>query len=266
LLADEARLSESSRSMTRMAESAVASKRAMAEGVTAELARVPAVIGVCLFGSVARGTATAGSDIDLLVLATDPLLTPSVLAARLPSRLAADEPVISSFTPDSLSGYLRKWSRFGVHLRREGIILHDPTGTLRDLLSEEIPVSVEAELEVQRRHLRDYAHVDRFGGRLLFPLARIFSIGRAVVFARLAAGGTLEFDRDRAFTEMARREPALAEQIRLIQGLAPFYDRVRDQEPAAPLPFSPVGAEAEARLVQARDAVARLLDPEADGS
>jgi predicted nucleotidyltransferase len=244
--------------MDAMSTTADLEKRDQAEAASRALAAVPGVTSVVIFGSVARGQATENSDIDLIVLGTDDHLTPSALRRSLPAALQAAPISLSYHTANSLEQYLRRWSRFAVHLRREGRILYDPNGELRRLLSVDIPVSTMQELRAQRRHLANYQHVERFGGRLLFPLAHLYRIGRATVYAILAEGGTLEFDRKEAFRAIAELHPAWAPDIAAISELAPFYERVRSRSSASPLPFEPIGHQAEARFVHAREAIARL--------
>src|SRR5947209_18172916 len=178
-------------SMRSMSNAAGQEKLDQAEAASKALAAVRGVAGVLVFGSVARGQANAASDIDLLVLGTDHDLTPATLRNRLPNALQAAPISLSCHTPEGLEQYLRKWSRFATHLRREGRILYDPKGELERLLSMDIPVSTALEIEAQRRHLANYEHAERFGGRFLFPLAHLYRIGRATVFAILAKSGRL---------------------------------------------------------------------------
>jgi predicted nucleotidyltransferase len=243
--------------MSVMSTTVGSEKRDQAKAASAALAAVPGVEGVCVFGSVARGQADVGSDIDLLVLGTDKRLTPSTLLRRLPTELRSARISLSYHTADSFNLYLHRWSRFGAHLRREGWILHDAHGELRRALTIDIPVSTTEELTAQRRHLANYEHLKRFGGRFLFPLAHLYRIGRTVVFAILAEHGTLEFDRDRAFRTITELYPSRAADVATIARLAPFYERVTRRTSDGLLPFDPVGCEAE--VARARDAIARLL-------
>lgn len=240
-----------------MLTTVVSRKRDQAKTAAKVLAAVPGVQGVCVFGSVARGQARVGSDIDLLVLGTDEWLTPSMLSRQMPAELHTAQLSLSYYTTDSLDRYLHRWSRFSAHLRREGWILYDPLGELRRALATDIPVSTAEEIAAQRRHLNNYAHVERFGGRFMFTLTHLYRIGRTVVFAILAEHGTLEFDRERAFRAVMELYPDRAADAMIIERLAPFYERVTRRLHEIILPFDPVGCETE--VIRAREAITRLL-------
>lgn len=245
-------------SMSVMSGAVLAEKRDQAKAASEALAAVPGIEGVCVFGSVARGQADVGSDIDLLVVGTDERFSPSILRSRLPTELQVARISLTYHTTESLDRYLHRWSRFGAHLRQEGWILHDARGELRRALAADIPVSTTEELAVQRRRLANYVHLERFGGRFLFPLAHLHRIGRTVVFAILAEHGILEFDRGRAFKALSKLYPDRTADVATIARLVPFYERVtRRTGDDSSLPFDPVGCDAE--VVRASDAIARLL-------
>jgi hypothetical protein len=130
-----------------------------------------------------------------------------------------------------------------------------------------VPVSTTEELAAQRRHLANYEHAERFGGRFLFPLAHLYRIGRAAIYARLAEMGTLEFNRERAFGAITELNPKWAPDVAAIEELAPFAELSRHPDAASSsLPFQPVGPHAEARFLRAREAVARIVGSEASDS
>jgi predicted nucleotidyltransferase len=229
-----------------------------AERVSAHLAAtVPSVEAVCLFGSVARGDEHQGSDIDLLVLGRDPQITASTLRRRLPSTLGGSHVSVAYHTPKTLARHLSRWSRFGVHLKVEGEILFDRHGLLRDALDSDSPVSTYEELRLQLLYLRSFDHLDRFGGRFLFPLAHLYAIGRTVVFALLAERGTFEFNQVRAFERLVDLAPEHAADVEEIAQLRPFAELTTGHE-AYSVPFSFVDG-AGARVAAARDAVRRLV-------
>jgi predicted nucleotidyltransferase len=217
---------------------------------------VPGVDGVCLYGSVARGEGHGASDIDLLVLGKSQQLSPSRLRAHLPADLREAPVTFLYHTPETLETYLHRWSRFGAHVRNEGLILFDPHGRLRSALNEDIPVSSREELLAQMRHLDNYDDLKRFGGKFLLPLAHLYSIGRTVVFALLAERGVLEFDQVRAMRQLERKLPEAKDDIRTIARLRPFQQRV-GRRSHTHLPFSPNDCESE--VATARDAVRRLI-------
>jgi predicted nucleotidyltransferase len=217
----------------------------------------PSLLGICLFGSVARGTAGPRSDIDLLVLTSDPAPTVSQLRQRLPAHLQDVPLSLASHTPESLERYLERWPRFAAHLRREGKVLFDRGGALTSLLAREVPMSTHAELRAQRRHLSNYEEPERFGDRFLFALASLYRIGRAVTFALLAESGVLTFDAERAFDELSELRPERAQDVQAVRRLKPFYDVVTRRGSVSDVPFPPMGCADE--VVAAREAVARLI-------
>jgi predicted nucleotidyltransferase len=101
-------------------------RRLLSEAL-ADLRRDEAIIGVLLAGSLARGDALPGSDIDLYVLLRDGRPKTSFAVERdgiLVERMGADEAAIRQRfieRPMSLYTYL------------DGRILHDPAGRLADL-------------------------------------------------------------------------------------------------------------------------------------
>lgn len=218
---------------------------------------VPELLGICLFGSVARGTATQTSDIDLLVVTTNPGLTPSDIRRHLPVDLGQTPLSLACHTPESLERYLHRWSRFAAHLRREGKVLFERDAALSGLLAHEVPISTREELRAQRRHLRNYEHPERFGNRFLFPLASLYRIGRATTFAILAERAILRFDADQAFSDLSDLYPDRAADVRSIRRLKPFHDLVTRRGTDSALPFEPTDCVGE--VVQARQAIERLL-------
>jgi predicted nucleotidyltransferase len=231
--------------------------RKRAERVSAHLASsVPGVEGVCLFGSVARGDEGEGSDIDLLVLGRDRGLTASGLRRSLPRSLRDDRIAVAYHTPETLDRYLVRWPRFGVHLRREGEVLFDRHGWLRDALDCERPVSTLEELRLQLLRLANYDSLDRFGDRFLFPLANMYSIGRTVAFALLAERGIFDFNQQSALEQLARLAPDHAADINAIARLRPFAELVQGHSVGL-LPFSFEGSGRN--VAAAREAIRRLV-------
>jgi Nucleotidyltransferase domain len=220
------------------------------------LAAVPTLEAVCLFGSVARGDAHAGSDIDLLVLGTDPALTASALRSGLPAGVGSEHVSILYHTPETLANHLDRWSRFGLHLKAEGEILVDRHSLLRAALAGEAPVSTYDELRMQLLHLRSFDHLERFGGRFLFVLAHLYAIGRTVAFALLAERGIFEFSQERAFERLASLTPGHAVEVEAIAQLRPFAELTTGHE-ADTLPFDFLQG-ASAHVAVARDAIRQL--------
>ncbi len=231
--------------------------RQAAESASAHLAAsVEAVEGVCLFGSVARDDHRDASDIDLLVLGSDPELTAGRLV-RLLSGSFHDRISISYHTPDSLAKYLNRWSRFGVHLRTEGEILFDRHGHLQNALDVHSPFSTKDELGQQLLNLATFDHLERFGGRFLFPLAHLYGIGRTVVFALLAERGIFEFNQDRAFERLQTLVPEAYQDIDTVGSLRSFSQLVHGRQRTG-LPFG--FEDCATAVAAARDAIHRLIE------
>jgi hypothetical protein len=196
------------------------------------------------------------SDVDILVLGASADTTLAELRRALPEDLDAEDVALSYHTPDTLEAHLRRWSRFGAHLQREGRILFDRHGHLADILAGAPPVSTRAEILAQYRHLRNFEDLGRFGDRFLFVLARLHRIGRSVIFALLAEEGVLLFDRAEAFAAYVSRHPEHRAAVDLIARLRPFADLVRLERPCR-LPFEPVDCVDE--VERSRDAILALI-------
>jgi predicted nucleotidyltransferase len=232
------------------------SLRDAAENASAVLSSsVEGIEGVCLFGSVARDDHCQTSDIDLLVLGRDPELTPGPLRHLLAGALQ-DQISITYHTQDSLATYLRRWSRFGVHLRTEGQILFDRHGHLRSALDVDSPFSTKQELDLQLQHLAIFEHLERFGGRFLFPLAHLYGIGRTVVFALLAERGIFEFNQERAFDRLRTLVLEADQDVAIVASLRPF-SQLAQGRPSLTLPFD--FEECAPAVAAARNAVHRLI-------
>jgi predicted nucleotidyltransferase len=235
------------------------SLRQVAGRIAARLGERADVDAVLLYGSVARGDAGPGSDIDLLIIGQDAGQTIAGLRRWVgeldPERRAG----LVFHTRTSFAAIIEEGSRFLVHLRSEGELLFDRTDQLRGFLeSPWQPVSVDAEIAGELERLSSYSRPELFGGRFLFPLAHVFTIGKAIVMARLADEGIFEFNRRRAFVEYARRHPAVAQDVETIARLEPFLARTRRQ--SSPLPFRPAGEQAAEELRTGVDAVRRVAN------
>jgi predicted nucleotidyltransferase len=234
----------------------VQQSRERAERVTQRFALLPAVEGVCLFGSVARGNPNEWSDIDLLVVGSDRKLSPTVLLSKLPQELKTNKMSLFYYTHDELQDMFTAGLSFAKHLQREARVLYDRTGFLTLLLDSNLEkTSVQAELEAHLGQLAAYSDLRMFKDNFLFVLARLYTIGKAVVMLALFAEEADEFGRDAAFARFAEQHPELASEAAMIARLRPFYRRVT-QRGSEPLPFPYRGAEREVR--EAISAIRRL--------
>lgn len=215
----------------------------------------PALEGVLLYGSVARGSATEWSDIDLLVVGPRTDVRVSELLRKVRKNFPHDRVSLVYLATDQVEEYLSRGSRFLIHIRREGRILHDGSGILTAALSrpfEPIPATEEIDLELER--LQMYDDLSRYGDNYLFCLSHIYTLAKTIVMARLAEAGFYEFDRTRAFTAFGERWPEAKPALATIQELQPFYNLVSRRHPQ-PLPFSfkGTGDKVAAAVEAARD-------------
>jgi len=246
-----------------MPETAPLAKRRRADSLSARWATVEGVAGVCIYGSVARGDASETSDIDIIVLSSNPELTSEELVSD--SHEAELEDVsVRVYTDEDLVMHLTNSPIFAAHLRLEGVIAFDREMQLHSILQRDYPISVSDELNWQRKNLELYVHSERFGRALLFPLARLYSIGRATVFSRLCEQGVLEFDAPRAFATLQRVRPEWRQAIDTVGELRPFFQSVRSDVSSSEWPFSPYTIEARARFDSARTAIQSLLADSGD--
>lgn len=233
--------------------------RERAAGVAADLvSEFPQVVGVCLFGSVARGDAGPDSDVDLLVVGDDPQLTPSFIRRRLHLQETHSRVSIVYHTTETLDRYFKTGSRFLLHLQLEGEILYDSSGLLRALQDRPLlNAPVRAEVEGQLKRLCLYDDPARYNGNFLFPLSHIYAIGKAIVMAILAENEIHEFNRDRALDAFAARFPDSSDDIATLRKLVPFYTLV-SKGVEQDLPFSHHACEAE--VAEAVEGVRRVAD------
>jgi hypothetical protein len=165
----------------------------MASEVASQLSTHRDVDAILLYGSVARGDADSYSDIDLLIVGRDEGQTVAGLRHWIGSVDPDNRASYVFHTRESFDELIEEGSTFLAHLKTEGQVLLDRTGQLTAFLSRPWqPESVEAEIALALERLQNYERPEIFGGRFLFALAHVFTIGKAIVMARLAAEGHLE--------------------------------------------------------------------------
>jgi len=199
--------------------------RSIAEGFARRIATAfPAVEAVCLFGSIARGDATAKSDIDILVLGSDSALTPTKLLKGERARDRDRLSVMYYTTREFLEHYAER-ALFVAHILREGQVLMDRTGLLGRLLNTEYRPVVDADAAISREleKLRLYEAPGRFHGNYLFCLSHLFAIGKSIVMLRLAQAGIFEFDKVKALAEFKHLYPKHAAEAATVEKLLPYY-------------------------------------------
>jgi hypothetical protein len=212
------------------------------------IASVPSVEAICLFGSVARGADDEWSDIDLLVVGSNPELTPTGILRRLPERVKPDRLSLLYYPSTNLTQLYDQGDLFVAHLRREGAILYDKSGVLERTLHGPFQprMSLKAEVEIELERLRLYSRLERFNDNFLFCLSDLYAIGKSVVMLGLAKDGVFEFDRDRAFARFRQLHPDKRSETDVVAGLRPFYRVVTKRAPDS-LPFPYIGASNQTR-------------------
>jgi predicted nucleotidyltransferase len=236
---------------------ATADARAIADKLVQSF---PAIEGVLLCGSVARGDADEWSDIDLVVIGSDLALTPS----RMREALADMSRRVSLiyYPADAFAEQYRQRALFIAHLQKEGVILYDRRGLLKTTLAKPFApvVDVEEGIRAHRARLAPYSDPRRFNNNFLFCLSHLYSIGKGVVMLGLAKDGVLEFNREAAFQRFAGLNPDLVEETRKIAQLRPFYRLVTGRRPE-PLPFSYQAADRQMlEAVRAIETLARRAE------
>lgn len=135
---------------------------------------VASAIGVVLYGSYGRGDQVPSSDVDLLLVARRPRGSRQLGIAN-----------VATYTPTQLAS--ARGSLFGMHLSRDGRVLHD-TGNVVTALLSSMGEPDPAVLFGRIRHLAgvlDGNPSDHLGGRI--RVAR-YLLRTAVYVAALAAG------------------------------------------------------------------------------
>lgn len=230
--------------------------RQLAQAVADALGQFADILAVCLVGSVARGNAGNESDVDLVVIGESRHRS-SELVRRLPDRLRDPRLSLLSFSRDQWLAEAAAGSLFINHIEAEGVPLFTRDGTLAAGLEQarEQPPNVSAELSRQVGRLRLYREPSRLNGEHLFALSHLYAIGKAVAIARCIEIGTPIFVKEDALRRLKAHRPDLAEAVRTVDELRPFYDVTRDRQVTV-LPFEP--KHAEDRIASARAAITEL--------
>jgi predicted nucleotidyltransferase len=212
--------------------------------------REPSVVGILLFGSVARGDAGAWSDIDLLVVTDGAHLKPSQLIAKIPRRLKTARLSVLSYPVAEFKRLLETGGSFVEHVRRESRILFDREGIVRRAIDGSMsrrPEGDDAELQRELDRLRWLEDPAPFNEQFLFVFAQLYAIGKSVVMWRLAREGAPEFNREKAFRSLQRRHPELRLALENVERLRPFYELVNKRR-SLPLPFPSEGTGDQIRV------------------
>ena len=238
---------------------AVSSAWQAAEETAELLSRLAAIRGVVLFGSVARRTNDTDSDIDMLVVGVDRTITGRALLRGLPPHLAKRNLALQYMTETELARLFDFGPTFTEHLRREGVILYDENGNLRETMSSSPrhPISIDDQIRMHLGQLRLLGDWPVYNGNHLACLAQLYVIGRAVIILVLIKSGIVEFDHRAIFSTYKECYPDRGDDVGTVAELQAFSHLIvgRREE----LPFSYRNAEHRARAALA--AIQRLAVP-----
>jgi predicted nucleotidyltransferase len=226
----------------------------IAEEVAAAFADLPEIDGVLLFGSVARQRNDPGSDIDMLVVGTDPALTSRGLVAGLPTRLRRHRLAVQYRTRKDLARLFETGPAFTEHLRREAVILRDRDGSLRELIGRQARRAIseddEIALHLDRLHLLE--DWPQYNGNFLACLAQLYAIAKAVIILALLRCGIAEFDHRRIFDAYRERYPDRSADVDIVADLAPFARLMGGEEADPPFPYRDAEDQARAAVAAIR--------------
>lgn len=192
-------------------------------------------MGLLLFGSFARGEADRKSDLDLLVLHNG--RPPDDLLDGLGPRVSLSFHAETRF--DELPG---RSPLFANHLAREGVILQDSSGALARTLGRVDALAPAAADRLAARTARRCGVVLRdpsFHASDRLSAAELFALSKQAAFLYGARYGNYEFNRKRAFFELAAASPGLAGDVEGVFGLEPIWLASRRTAPF-PSEFVPI--------------------------
>jgi predicted nucleotidyltransferase len=232
--------------------------RSIAADAVRRLSAIDGVAAIALIGSVARGDATQWSDIDLLVIVDDHGPGRETLLDALPP-FSRRRSSLVLMTLVSLRRQVAQGAHFIDHIREEGHIAYDPSGTLASCLRQAYRVNIRRDVDRLRRVLDVYADPYRFGQQNLFVLSHLYSLGKAMVMLALAVADVKQFNRDRAFETLAQVVPALTDDVGRIALLRPFYAVTMRRKPEA-IPFSHTQTSAQLHVRDAHDSIRRVSE------
>ena len=198
-----------------------------------------AVVGVVVFGSLARGELADTSDIDVLVVHQASVSVSDLRAAVRQS--LANEPRLRQlddvkpifFTQKALLEEMDRHPSFAAHLADEGLVLYRAAEFKPvDRILSSPPITRKAlhdELVVRLRQLRLFSDLDRFNGEFVPCLAQLYSIGRSVVIVKLLENDIREYSWRRVFDAYSEVRPELDTDLNRMATLRAYYEHVRNR-------------------------------------
>jgi predicted nucleotidyltransferase len=204
---------------------------------------------IILFGSTARQTTDAFSDVDLLIIFdSEKIGSESEVPMELEVRDVIPEKIFSKDLPLNLSVHstksfvdsYKKGSLFILHILTEGIVLYD-TGFLSNLSKEKFELSrfsLKEEIQLLKLRLEITEDLRKFNNYFIRCFTIFYRISRSLAFIVGALKGKPSFDRKKAFDNFVEFYPNHKELIKNLFDLRPFFLRNIKGVKVA-LPFKP---------------------------
>jgi Nucleotidyltransferase domain len=198
-----------------------------------------AVVGVVIFGSLARNELTEASDVDVLIVhkadASVPELRSAIkreIAGKVGSR-AGERFRPFFYSPNTLLQEMDKHPSFAAHLSDEGVVVYATADF--DTINQAIRKpsitrqGLRDELATRLGQLKLFADLSRFNGQFVPCLAQLYAIGKAVVIVKLLQNGIREYRWRKVFDTYSEVRPGLDADLSRVAMLRAYYDYVRDR-------------------------------------
>ena len=230
--------------------------RSKAEAVSAYLVEQGAQ-AVALFGSAARGTATEQSDLDLFVVWEGSWPRHSKLNLPFESEMSFNlwERVEQ---PQDNWGFLKM-------VASEAKILHDPDNRLRkafENLPDPDPEALKDEAERLRSKLPTEDKLERYNGIYFFVYSDCYRWAKVAAMQANLLNGQVIYDREQSLRTLAERHPEIADDVKWLEAISPFYLTNMGKGDDEDEPFDSSGTEEEIRrsLISAQAVIDAACD------
>jgi hypothetical protein len=198
-----------------------------------------AVVGVVIFGSLARNELTEASDVDVLIVhkadASVPELRSAIkreFAGKIGSR-ASERFRPFFYSPNTLLQEMGKHPSFAAHLSDESVVVYATADF--DTINRAIRTpsitrqGLRDELATRLGQLNLFADLSRFNGQFVPCLAQLYAIGKAVVIVKLLQNNIREYRWRKVFDRYSEVCPELDADLSRVATLRAYYDYVRDR-------------------------------------
>lgn len=203
--------------------------------------------GVLLFGSVARGEAGERSDVDLIAVHHGAV--PDDILGELSPRIS-----VGFYTPQRLAELPARCPLFANHLAREGVVFHDRSGSLSDVLRQVSPIdaaSADRLAALTERRLADVLGDPSFGPADRLSAAELYALSKQSALLESARAGLYEFNRHRAMRWLGEATPQLSADIENVAALeGAWLSNRRTPSPSAPVTLSDAIVNSVVRILR----------------